>query len=234
MSGGHKRLRDNLAAVRELMAVAAKKAGRALDEVRLVAVTKYVESETARMLLELGVHDLAESRPQAFWQKADDLADATEIRWHFVGHLQRNKLRRTLPRVHLLHSADSLRLLAELNEFGIEQTTTLPVLLEVNTSGDSTKHGFAAAEMENVLQEVATFARVQVRGLMTMAALEGGADVARENFSALRELQDRLRATAPPQVMLDELSMGMSDDFPIAIEERATLIRVGSALFEGV
>ena len=219
MSPNVDRLRDNLAGVRDQMAAAVKKSGRKSEEVRLVAVTKYVASETAALLPTLGVHDLAESRPQAFWQKVEDLAGAS-VRWHFVGHLQRNKLRRTLPHVHLLHSADGLRLLAELNDFGLEQQTQIPVLLEVNTSGDQTKHGFASTEMEQVLTEV--------------AALEGGLEVARANFAALRDCRDRLRLVAPASVVLDELSMGMSDDFPIAIEEGATLIRVGSALFEGV
>jgi pyridoxal phosphate enzyme (YggS family) len=226
-------MRDNLAAVREKMSAAAAKANRSLAEIRLVAVTKYVTSDSARQLIELGVHDLAESRPQAFWQKVDELPDPN-VRWHFVGHLQRNKLKKTLPHVHLLHSADSLRLLQEIDEFGGEQGTVVPLLLEVNTSGDQTKHGFTPSEMNGVLEQAASLRNILVRGLMTMAALEGGLEVARANFSNLRELRDQLRTTAPENVQLDELSMGMSDDFPIAIEEGATLIRVGSALFEGV
>lgn len=225
-------LRDNLARVRERIAAAAARAGRSSAEITLVGVTKYVDVRTARALAECGLHDLAESRPQELWTKAEGLSDLP-LRWHFVGHLQRNKLRRTLPQVSLLHSIDSLRLLDAVAEEAAAADRALDVLLEINISGDATKTGVPANEATDLLPRFAELSHVRLRGLMGMAALDGGLERARHDFVALRELRDRLK-TAYPQFELSELSMGMSDDFEVAIEEGATLIRVGSALFEGL
>jgi PLP dependent protein len=221
---------ENLARVRQQIADAAARSGRSADEITLVGVTKYVTAEVARPLAEAGCLDLGESRPQQLWDKAAALADLP-IRWHAIGHLQRNKARRTAPLATLIHSVDSPRLLEALEE---ACTGPLSVLLEVNISGESAKHGFAPGQIEPVLAELPVFRHVAVRGLMCMAGLEGGLDEARRDFSALRELRDRLRACCPPQITLEELSMGMSGDFQVAIEEGATIVRVGSALFEGV
>ena len=226
-----KRIADNVAAVRERIARAAERDGRPADRVSLVAVTKYVSVEWVRPLVAAGCFDLGESRPQQLWTKSAALADLP-IRWHMIGHVQRNKVRRTLPLTALLHSVDSRRLLAMINE----ESQSLPptrVLLEVNVSGESAKHGFAAADIEPLLAELPGYANVSVRGLMCMASLEGGATEARRDFAALRALRDKLRPACPPGVALDELSMGMSGDFEEAIEEGATIVRVGSALFEG-
>jgi pyridoxal phosphate enzyme (YggS family) len=148
--------------------------------------------------------------------------------------LQRNKTRRTLPLVTLLHSGDSLRLLHELNAEAALLDRQVDVLLEVNISGEEAKHGFAPTELAVALPAVAEFSALQIRGLMAMAALEGGPDRARRDFAALRELRDRLLRECPPNIELSELSMGMSDDFAEAIEEGATIVRIGSALFEGI
>jgi PLP dependent protein len=227
------RIRQNLARVREQMAAAAKRAGRDRGEVKLVGVTKYVEPPVARLLVEAGLCDLAESRPQELWTKAAALADL-KIAWHMIGHLQRNKVRRTLPLVACIHSVDSLRLLEEISREAVAQSLDARVLLEVNVSGDAAKHGLAPGEVEPLLPKIAELPRLKVLGLMTMAALEGGSDEARRNFAALRELRDSLATYCPGNVSLKELSMGMSGDFEIAIEEGATLVRVGSALFEGI
>jgi pyridoxal phosphate enzyme (YggS family) len=151
-----------------------------------------------------------------------------------IGHLQRNKARRTLPLVTLLHSGDSLRLLETVEEWAAEMGRTTDVLVEVNVSGDATKHGLAAGEVEPLLPRLAELSHVRIRGLMAMARWGGTLDEARADFVRLRELRDRLLTSCPPQISLQELSMGMSGDFEVAIEEGATLVRVGSALFEGV
>jgi PLP dependent protein len=224
------RIAANVAEVRRRIGDAAARSGRTGDAVRLVAVTKYVPADVARLVVEAGCCDLGESRPQQLWERADELA-GLPVRWHLIGHLQRNKVRRTLPLVTMLHSADSARLLAAIDE---EHLPPIPVLLEVNISGETAKSGFTPDEIEPFLATAAGYRHVSISGLMGMASLEGGLDVARREFAALRELRDRLRASCPPGVTLDELSMGMSGDFEAAIEEGATIVRVGSALFEGV
>ena len=209
------------------------RSGRRPEEVRLVGVTKYVDGATASALFQAGLHDLAESRPQELWRKVELLKDLP-VRWHAIGHLQRNKVERTLPLISLLHSGDSLQLLEAVNSAAVKQRRIVETLLEVNISGDEAKHGFADHELRSSLPAIAALPGIRVRGLMTMAALEGGSARARRDFAALRELQGKLRAECPPQIELAELSMGMSGDFVEAIEEGATIVRVGSALFEGI
>ena len=202
---------ENVAEVRGRIADAAARSGRAADAVTLVAVTKYVSADVVRRLVEAGCRDLGESRPQLLWEKAAAMADLP-IRWHLIGHLQRNKVRRTLPLLAMMHSVDSERLLAAIDE---EHLPPLPVLLEVNISRETAKHGFSPGEIEPFLSKAGDYQHVSIRGLMGMASLEGGIDVARREFAALRELRDRLRANCPPGVTLDELSMGMSGDFEV-------------------
>ena len=227
------RLSANLARVRQQIAEAAILAGRKPEDVRLVGVTKYVDVEMTRALFEAGLPDLAESRPQELWKKADLLKELS-IRWHAIGNLQRNKVERTLPLISLLHSGDSLRLLEAVSAAAVKQGRVVQTLLEVNISGDEAKHGFAPRELASSLPAFALLPGAKVRGLMAMAALEGGSEQARRDFAALRKLRDSLRADCPPQIDLIELSMGMSGDFIEAIEEGATIVRVGSAVFEGI
>ncbi len=215
------------------IAAAATQAGRRPEAVRLVAVTKYVDAAMTRMLVDAGCRDLGEARPQQLWDKAAALADLG-IRWHLIGHLQRNKVRRTLPLVHLLHSGDSLRLLEEVNAEQAAQSAPLPVLLEVNVSGDAAKHGFAIDDVAPLADALSKLTHLDVRGLMCMAGLEGDAAESRREFAVLRELRDRLRRDWSGRYTLDELSMGMSGDFEAAVAEGSTMVRVGSALFEGL
>ncbi len=231
MADAAQRIAQNLAAVRAQIADAARASGRAADAVRLVAVTKYVGTAEIEALVAAGCRDLGESRPQSLWEKAAALPG--ELRWHMIGHLQRNKLRRTLPFLALVHSADSERLVQAIHEHAEQLGRPVPVLLEVNVSGDVEKHGLAPDELEPLLPRLVPYRFAPVRGLMTMAAREGGPDVARRNFATLRELRDQLRQVAPDEISLDELSMGMSGDFTLAIREGATIVRVGSSLWEG-
>lgn len=222
---------ENYASIRDRVARAAAETGRAADDVSIVGVTKYVGQEEATALARAGCLDLGESRPQSLWDKASAMADA-DVRWHMIGHLQRNKIRRTLPCVSLIHSVDSTRLLKAIDAEAQALGEPVHVLLEVNISGDPAKHGFAANDLEPLLPTLTSFEQVRVQGLMTMAALEGGPEVAARNFSDLRELRDRLSTDAPENVSLEQLSMGMSRDFEVAIREGATLVRIGSILFE--
>ncbi len=189
---------ENLARVRERIAQATGSAGRRADEITLVGVTKYVGPREAAELVAAGCPDLGESRPQELWSKAAALEPSAAIRWHLVGHLQRNKIRRTLPLVSLIHSVDSERLLAAIDQAQQDAGDKGPpvnVLLEVNTSGEAAKHGLAPNELEPLLAAAENYPHVSIRGLMTMAALEGGPAVAARNFAALRELRDRLKPT---------------------------------------
>ena len=232
------RLRNNLATIRGRMAEACRRAGRQPGDVTLVGVTKYVSAELTAELVEAGCHDLAESRPQSLWAKADALASlAGAPRWHMVGHLQRNKVRRTMPLMSLLHSLDSRRLLDTLDAEARACGKTCDVLVEVNLAGDPERTGLAVEEVAPLLAAAAACLHVRVRGLMGMASVPEGPEasaMARRQFARLRELRDRFRREALPTVSLDELSMGMSEDFEEAILEGATLVRVGSALWEGV
>jgi pyridoxal phosphate enzyme (YggS family) len=224
---------DNLNRVRERIATAAERAGRQPRDVQLIAVTKYVSAALARQLFDAGCHDFGEARPQELLSKAEALA-GLPARWHLIGHLQRNKAKKLLPVAHLIHSGDSLRLLAELDRLAAEQQRTVEVLLEVNISGDVAKHGFAPQEIERSLPQLANLANVRVRGLMAMSGLNASAAEAAGQFEQVRQLRDRLRPIAPPNVSLSELSMGMTDDFEAAIAAGATMVRVGSALFAGI
>lgn len=229
----HNTLKINLARVRDRIAAAATRVGRSPDQILLVAVTKTVDVPVVRTLVELGQHDLGENRPQELWRKAAALPP-DGVRWHLVGHLQRNKVRRTLPLTALIHSVDSVRLAREIQKEAERQDLSPRVLLEVNMSREPQKHGFAPEEMPDVLAQLADCTRLRILGLMTMAAWHEDPAAARPTFAGLRELRDRLRSVAPPNCQLDHLSMGMSHDFEVAIEEGATIVRIGTALFEGL
>jgi pyridoxal phosphate enzyme (YggS family) len=223
---------DNLRRVRDRIAAAAQRAGRDSGEISLVAVTKYVDASTAARLFECGGTDLGESRPQQLWAKAADpqLAGA---RWHLVGRLQANKIRRTLPLTTLIHSVDDAKLLGEIDRSAAALQLKPRVLLEVNCSGETAKQGFTGEDLRRAFSSLAVLQHVEIAGLMTMAPLEGGESAARRAFAALRELRDVLRQ-GHPATPLAELSMGMSGDFEVAIAEGATLVRVGTALYEGL
>ncbi len=228
------RLADNLAAVEARIAAACARARRKRDEVTLIAVTKYVDIDVATMLPELGLRDLGESRPQELWRKAAALPK--DIRWHLVGHLQRNKVERTLPLVHLIHSVDSERLLAAISEDSDRQKRATLVLIEVNLSREPAKHGFPPEEQRLIdLLMSWPYPCLEPQGLMTMAAESDAPEAYRRTFAQLRALRDHIRAEGRDWMgLFRDLSMGMTNDFEVAIEEGATMVRIGSALFEGL
>ncbi|MEQ8767609.1 MAG: YggS family pyridoxal phosphate-dependent enzyme [Planctomycetota bacterium] len=226
-------LEVNLRQVRTRIRAACHRAGRSEDEVRLVAVTKYTTAEVIEALATLGVTDVGESRVQDTWQKQESLG-RTRVRWHLIGHLQRNKAARALELYDLIHSLDSRRLAEEL-----ESKATAPVdaLLQVNVSGESSKGGFRPEELDALLAEASSWSRLRIRGLMTMAPhLENPSttDSVRPIFRDLRELRDDANRRSRYRDQLVHLSMGMTQDFETAIEEGATWVRVGSALLDGL
>lgn len=226
-------LRDALAArvgaVNARIADACRRAGRGRGDVTLVAVTKTVSERVAFPLPDLGVTDLGESRPQELWKKADVIRHA---RWHLVGHLQRNKIDKAVPAAVLIHSVDSDRLLDALDAFGRKRGTPVPILLEVNCSREEAKGGFAPEDVPAAGDRLPSLPGVKVEGLMTMAAPHDDPGRARPTFAELRDLRDRLRTRSG--LPLPHLSMGMSNDFEVAVEEGATLVRIGTTLFAGL
>jgi pyridoxal phosphate enzyme (YggS family) len=228
----HRILRNNLDAIEERIQGACARARRPRSDITLVAVTKSAPDEAVRLLPELGLNHLGENRPQQLWRKAALLPAA--VHWHLIGHLQRNKIDRTLPLVELIHSADRLPLLDALEASAASRACPVDVLLEVNTSGESSKNGFTPAEVPGICDLCNSLLNVRLRGLMTMAALEEDTEKCRPSFALLRDLRDRLTRALSGQHVLHHLSMGMSNDFEVAIEEGATLVRIGTAFFEGI
>lgn len=233
MSDEQRRIAENVADVRQRIAAAAGRSSRTSADVLLVAVTKYVGVDIVRSLVAAGCHALGESRPQDLWTKAEALADP-HVQWHLIGHLQRNKIRRTARHVTWLHSADSQRLLDALDQEASGWPQRLRVLLEVNISGDAEKTGFPIALARQLADQLGRWPHLEIGGLMAMSARESDVEGAREDFVRLRELRDAMQRNCPPGITLHHLSMGMSRDYEAAVEEGATMVRVGSALLEGV
>ncbi|MCS7020786.1 MAG: YggS family pyridoxal phosphate-dependent enzyme [Gemmataceae bacterium] len=222
-------VQQRLQEVRQRIAQAAGRSGRSPDDVTIVAVTKTVSTATAAVLPTLGVLDLGENRPQELWKKAPALP---QVRWHLIGHLQRNKIERTVPLTTLIHSVDSLRLLNALHAFGQQRGQPVHILLQFNCSREPSKQGFAPAEVDTLAEQLPGFTGVVVRGVMTMAAFTADPQQVRPTFVELRQLRDRLQQRSG--LPLPHLSMGMSNDFEVAIEEGATLVRLGTILFAGL
>jgi pyridoxal phosphate enzyme (YggS family) len=216
-----------LEAVRRQVADAADIAGRDPADVTIVAVTKTVGIEEIRHAVAAGLSDFGENRVQEFLGKYGLFPD---VRWHFIGSLQTNKVKDVVGRAHLIHSVDSMRLLEEIEHRASVAGVIHPVLLQVNVSGEASKHGFDVSEVRDALIEASGADNVEVRGLMTMAPI-GRPEDARWVFRELKELRDSLREMPLNGVELDELSMGMTNDFRVAVEEGSTLVRVGRALF---
>jgi pyridoxal phosphate enzyme (YggS family) len=214
-------------AVRRQVADAADCVGRDPSEILVVGVTKNHGIESIRQALEADISDLGENRVQEFLGKYGLFPTAN---WHFIGTLQTNKAKDVVGRACLIHSVDSLKLLAEIDRRSAAAGVVQQVLLEVNVSGEESKHGFLPADVREALIEASRMSGVHVRGLMTMAPF-GRPEDARWVFRELRELRDSLREMPLNGVELVELSMGMSNDFRVAVEEGATIVRVGGAIF---
>lgn len=230
-------LQKNLDQITQRIELACERSNRDRTEVRVIGVTKYAQTEWVRELVELGWTTLGEARPQQLVERAEQFhndPDMPAVNWHLIGHLQRNKVRPILPVVEVIHSVDSLRLLDRIEFIADELGTRPRVLLEVNIAEDSAKDGFSVSNLQREWPELVDRSAVQIEGLMTMAPHTDDETLIRRTFAQLRELRDQLRDQSPVHCPLDELSMGMSGDFEIAIEEGSTMIRLGSALFEGL
>lgn len=203
---------------------------RGLPEgVKLVAVSKFRPAEELRQAYDAGQRVFAESRPLEFEAKVKALP--ADIEWHFIGHLQTNKLRHVLPYAHLIHSADSLRLIEAMNRFATTNSLTVNILLEVHVGLEQTKQGFAPAEVADILRTCADMKGIRVCGLMGMASHTDDTVRIEEDFAAMERLWNECRALPFTPECFTELSIGMSDDYRIALRHSATMVRIGSAIF---
>ena len=227
----------NLETVRRRIAEAAERGGRSAQDVTLVAVTKLRSAEEIRDLLSAGQRVLGENRVQEALEKIAALADdeplEPPIEWHLIGHLQTNKARKIIDKVALVHSLDSLRLAEAIQREAERANRTVEVLLQVGVSGEESKFGVCADDVESVASGLRPFDRLRCTGLMTMAPLVADPEETRPMFRALRRAFERLRERGEEHLDLRRLSMGMTNDFEVAVEEGATLVRIGTALFEG-
>jgi pyridoxal phosphate enzyme (YggS family) len=245
-SEGIERLRRNLADVRANLAEAARRGGRDPGDVRLVAVTKYVDLDTIRALLDVGVRDLGENRVQQLSDRAQTLGAAdfdlltapreTDAlpRWHMIGHLQRNKVKALLKHTRVLHSLDSVRLAREIEKQAAKLDLSVDAFLEFNVAGEQAKSGAAPADAAALAEAVAQCPHIRLHGLMTMPPFDPDPEAARPYFARLRELLEQVRRQGAVRPECLHLSMGMTIDYAVAVEEGATFVRIGSALFEGV
>jgi PLP dependent protein len=220
---------DNLARVRERIDAAARRSGRNPERVRLVAVSKTVEPERVRQAIEAGAKILGENYVQEAQKKIEGLGH--EVSWHFIGHLQTNKARVAAGLFDCIHSVDSADLARELSRRAKLQGKVLPVLLQVNVSGEATKFGAQEKETFLLAEKLSAMDGIAVKGLMTMPPFFEDPGASRPYFVELRKLGERLAQQKIPGISMEDLSMGMSNDFEVAIEEGATLVRVGTAIF---
>lgn len=221
----------NLQQVQTRMKQAALRAGRDPATVRLIAITKTVTSLEIRQLLAAGQTAFGENRPQALRDKVNELTGLKNIAWHMVGTLQSNKIKYVYPVAEMIHSIDRRELFDELARWTAKSGRACPLLIEVHISPEDTKQGFSLDEVLPLLRELRTRDDLNVRGLMGMAPFSDDRELIRRCFRGLAELFQRSRDLEGPGYHASELSMGMTDDFEIAIEEGATLVRVGRALF---
>jgi pyridoxal phosphate enzyme (YggS family) len=233
VSGGvastDERIRDRLCVVRERVAEALRKSGRGLDETKILIASKYYTPEQIAVLADAGAELLGENRAEDLLEKQKIFGDAFE--WHFIGHLQRRKVRQVTGKVTLVHSVDSPSLIEELAKRAPEEGVEM--LIQINVAGEESKYGVEEAEIELLLWTAAkTEGKVRARGFMTLAPLVERAEDVRYVFAKLRTIRDRLKDSWSPYFDLSELSMGMSNDYQVAVEEGATIIRVGRAMIK--
>lgn len=218
---------QNLQIIREKIANAAQTSGRKPSDIELIAVSKTYGPEEVREAMECGQQVFGESRVQEARAKIPMVS--SKARWHFIGHLQRNKIRQALPLFELFHGIDSLEVAKDMERISGEAGFHPKVLLEVNVAGESSKFGFSPDKLRAEMEQLLQFERIQIEGLMTIAPLAADPENSRRYFAQLRNLRDQLQSEF--RFGLPQLSMGMSGDYLVAIEEGATMVRVGSAIF---
>lgn len=220
---------ENIAAVKQRMLAAALRSGRDPDSVRLMAVSKTVNPERIRQALEAGITLLGENYVQEAREKIPAVGHGAQ--WHMIGHLQTNKVKYVVHLFDWIHSVDRMELARELDKRAGQNLRKLQILIEVNVAGEASKSGAAPEEVPELVRQISTLPNLSIRGFMTMPPYADDPEQSRPYFIALRKLRDDIASACIPGVSMRELSMGMTDDFEVAIEEGATIIRVGRAIF---
>jgi pyridoxal phosphate enzyme (YggS family) len=222
-------IRNNIQMIQERIAKAALRSGRDRSEVRLMAVTKTVDEIRIRQALEAGIDLCGENYIQESRSKVESIGSPPQ--WHMIGHLQTNKSKYAVRLFDMVQSVDRLELAVELDRRAKSAGRTLPILIEVNSGGELTKSGVAPEEAISLIRKIAPLENLSIQGLMTMPPWFDNPESARPYFTALRELRERIAAERIDRVFLRELSMGMTDDYEVAIEEGATIVRIGRGIF---
>ena len=220
---------ENLAEVEKHICEACARAGRSRDEVTLIAVSKTKPVSMIEELLPGGTRDFGENKVQELVDKYEVLPK--DIHWHLIGHLQRNKVKYVVDKACLIHSVDSMRLAETISEEGVKKGVTVPVLIEVNVAGEESKFGVTLEETEGLVREIAKLPSIQIKGLMTIAPYVEDPEENRVHFSRLQQLSVDIKNKNIDNVSMDVLSMGMTGDYQVAIEEGATMVRVGTGIF---
>jgi len=222
-------IKDNLVAVEERIAAACKRAGRDRSEVQLIAVSKTVEADVMNASIEFGVTDLGENRVQEIRRKYDDVMEA---KWHLIGHLQSNKVKYIIDKVHLIHSVDSLKLAEEISKRAGQHEKKMPILLQVDMASEASKFGMAADDVKALLLSILELEHLKVNGLMFIAPFVSNPEDVRGYFKQMKALFDDIKDNIKHERLeMKHLSMGMTNDFEVAIEEGATLLRVGTGVY---
>ncbi len=223
---------QNLAQIKQRVINSAKRSGRDPKEIKLICVTKSVGADKIRQALALGVTDIGENRVNDALSKFTDLGkESNDVKWHMIGHLQTNKIRKFLRVFNIMHSLDSLRLALELDKQAKEESKRIDCFVEVNVSGEEAKYGISPIDVLRLVKEVSLLSNLHIKGLMTIAPFSEVSEDARPYFKSLYALRDELLRADIPNTDIRELSMGMTQDFEVAIEEGATYVRIGTALF---
>lgn len=222
-------LKDNLTEVQENIKRACERAGRAYDDVTLIAVSKTQSSTVIKEVYDCSVREFGENKVQELVEKYDILPN--DIKWHMIGHLQRNKVKYIVDKVELIHSVDSLRLAETIEQEAAKKSIVVPILLEVNVAEEDTKYGLKVDEVIPLIKEIAVFPHIRIEGLMTIAPFVEDPEENRAVFARLRKLSVDIEKKNIDNVNVGILSMGMTNDYEVAIEEGATMVRVGTGIF---
>jgi len=222
-------IRENVQFARNKIAEACRRSGRESEEIELVAITKTVDVEQITEAIEAGIRVVGENRVQEAWRKFQEVGE--KAHWHMVGHLQTNKVKRVLQFADMIHSVDSVYLAREIQRQAKKLDRTVEILIQVNTSGEESKFGLEPEATIGAIEEVSTLLNLKIKGLMTIGAFLPNPEDVRPCFKLLNDLKDRVNEHGITSVEIGTLSMGMTNDYEIAIEEGSTMVRVGTAIF---